>query len=224
MSEADVIARGGRPLTEQGLAQSLRAMGLASGDLALMHCALSRIGWIVGGAQTVLAAVRRVVGPTGTIAMPAHSGQLSDPVEWSNPPVPSDWVQDIRDHMPIFDPARTPLRGMGQVADAFRAEPGTLRSAHPLVSMMAQGPMAADLVALHPLDFGLGPDTPWGRLYDAGAKVLLLGAGWTACTALHQAEFRVRTPGRRTEMVPVGRRNGRTEWRQVSDVAAIMPA
>jgi len=218
MSESDVIARGGRPLTATTLSAELHAMGLRRGDIVLMHCALSRIGWVVGGAQTVLSAVRAVIGSEGTLAMPAHSGQLTDPADWTNPPVPPNWVQVIRDHMPLFDPSHTPTRGMGQVAEALRAHPRILRSTHPTVSLMAEGPLAADLVATHPLDCGLGLDTPWGRLYDRNARALLLGAGWEACTVMHLAEYRAEARVRRRSRLPVRRDHGGTVWQEVDEV------
>ena len=108
MTEADAIASASKPATVTSLVDELRALGLDDGMTVMVHSSLSRLGFVLGGAQTVVAALHETVGPGGTIMMPTHSGALSDPSKWQNPPVPETWWQTIRDEMPAFDPALTP--------------------------------------------------------------------------------------------------------------------
>jgi aminoglycoside N3'-acetyltransferase len=70
MSEADLIARPPFPLTAQSLAEQLRACGLRVGQTVLVHMALSRLGWVVGGAEAAILAFLDVLGPAGTLMMP----------------------------------------------------------------------------------------------------------------------------------------------------------
>ncbi|MBL8673569.1 MAG: AAC(3) family N-acetyltransferase [Rhodospirillales bacterium] len=220
MSEANLVARtGAAPPTVETLARDLAALGVAPGDVLLVHCALSSLGWVVGGAPAVVAAVTRAVGPDGTIAMPTQSGHLTDPAEWQAPPVPREWLPVIRANMPAFDPATTPTRRMGVVAENFRTHPGALRSRHPHVSFAARGPRAAEITAGHGYDDGMGENSPLARLYDLDASVLLLGVGHARNTSLHLAEHRAAWPSkeRRTVAGPI-LVDGRRQWATFSDI------
>ena len=129
--------------------------------------------------------------------MPAHSTQLSDPLDWQNPPLPQDWIDTTRAALPAFDPRITPTRGMGQVAECFRCHPGARRSSHPLLSFVAVGPNAIRIVQNHPLSGAFGESSPLGRLYELGASILMLGVGHESNTSLHLAEHRANWPAKR---------------------------
>lgn len=110
MSEADVIARTPFPRTRQSLAADLRRLGVASGMVLLVHSSLSSLGWVCGGPVAIIQALMDVLTPQGTLVMPAHTGDYSEPANWNHPPVPSSWVPVIRATMPAFDPRLTPTR------------------------------------------------------------------------------------------------------------------
>jgi len=193
-----VIAATDAPITTLSLVRDLRALGVEEGDVVISHVAMSALGWVVGGAQAVVEALLDAVGSTGTIVTPTQSGHLSDPALWEAPPVPEHWVEAIRRDMPLFDPALTPTRAMGQVVECFRRHPDAIRSLHPTVSFAACGPLAASLMADHRLSPALGEGSPLSKLYDADAKVLLLGVDHGNDTSLHLAEHRATWPGKAT--------------------------
>jgi aminoglycoside 3-N-acetyltransferase len=194
MSEAGVIARSARPVTQTQLAADLRDLGLGAGDVVLAHVSLSALGYVPGGAVAVLQALGNVLGDSGTLVMPTQSGDLSDPAHWVAPPVPAEWQDAVRDAIPAYDPVRTPTRGLGRVAELFRTWPEVIRSAHPTCSFAARGPEAAAILADHRLDDPFGEGTPLARMAALETKILLLGAPWDSCTAFHLAERRA-APG-----------------------------
>ncbi len=187
------------PVTRRSLAADLRTLGVEAGSTLLVHSSLSRLGWVAGGAVAVIQALLDALGDDGTLVMPAYSTELTDPEHWHHPPVPSSWWPVIRDESPAFDPAITPTRGLGTIAETFRRWPGVIRGQHPHVSFAARGPQAAAVVTPHDLDAELGEGSPLAHLYDLGAQVLLLGVGHGNNSSLHLAEVRADLPERRTE-------------------------
>jgi len=197
MSEAEQIARVERPATVASLAADLAALGVLPGMTLLVHSALSALGWVSGGAQAVVLALRAAVGSAGTLVMPTHSTGLTDPADWQNPPVPESWWPIIRATMPAYDPATTPTRGMGAIPDCFRGAADVRRSDHPQDSFAAWGRDAAFITERHELTSGLGEGSPLARLYERDGAVLLLGVGHGNNTSLHLAEARATFPGKR---------------------------
>lgn len=217
MTELEIIQKSDQPLTRESLVDELRKLGVQSGIVLLVHSSLSRLGWVNGGPVAVIQALQDVLTTEGTLVMPTHSGGLSDPAPWQNPPVPESWFQIIRATMPAFDPQRTPTSGMGRVPELFRTWPDVVRSNHPQMSFAAWGKYAEFVTEGHGLDNGLGETSPLARVYDLDGYVLLLGVGYDSNTSFHLAEYRAPmakpdTPG--TSMMVDSRR----QWVTFSDI------
>ena len=217
MDERAAVAAVQHPVTVGSLVRDLDALGLAAGDIVLLHSSLSSLGWVSGGGVAVVTALLEVLGPGGTLVVPTHSGDLSDPAHWGNPPVPEAWWDVIRATMPAYHPDITPSRAMGSIPEIVRRWPDASRSAHPQVSFAAVGPAAKSLLAGHALAYSLGERSPLARLYDADALVLLLGVGHDRNTSLHLAEYRsaARQPVQEAAPVLV---QGRREWATFADI------
>jgi len=215
--EKNVVEHTPTPRTAESLAQDLRRMDLKEGGVLLVHSSLSALGWVCGNAAAVIHALRTALGHEGTLVMPAHSGSISDPSGWSNPPVPEGWWPTIREHMPVFDPETTPTHGMGAIAEQFRSYPGVRRSLHPCVSFTAQGPLADGITAGHRLDFSLGDGSPLAKLYELDAQVLLLGVGYDSCTCFHLAEYRIQYRNPYRGYAPT-MREGQRQWTAYEDI------
>jgi aminoglycoside 3-N-acetyltransferase len=200
------------PFTTTSLAEDLRALGVTEGSTLLVHSSLSALGYVVGGAQAVVLALFDVLGPTGTLVVPTHSGDLSEPSYWQNPPAPKDAWTTIRQHLPAFDPHLTATSGMGIIPDTVRAHPRALRSNHPSMSFAAVGPHAEVITANHGLDFGFDEHSPLARLEELGATVLLLGVDHDRNTSLHLAEYRVHEPDQEIEQGAPLMVDGARQW------------
>ncbi|MGW7379834.1 aminoglycoside N(3)-acetyltransferase [Streptomyces sp. NPDC054794] len=201
-------------VTRDTVSAQLRLLGVETGEILLVHSSLSSLGWVNGGAVTVVQGLLDALGPQGTLVVPTQTGDVSDPAVWSNPPVPEAWWERIRATMPEYDPLLTPSRGVGVLPETVRTWPGALRSAHPQTSFAALGPHAAEIVEGHAPDCRLGERSPLARLEKLGARVLLLGAGYAACTSFHLAEYRIPAP-----LVRVGRPAPGGGWETVVEVS-----
>ena len=185
------------PATVSSLVADLHAIGVGLGGVVMTHTSMRAIGWVIGGEQAVIDALLQSIGPSGTLVMPTQSWQLCDPAFLGEDHISESWWPLIREQLPAYDPARTPTRTMGAVAELFRTYPKTVRSAHPHRSISANGPHAAAITARHDLDCPAGEHSPLAQLYDLNATVLLLGVGPRRMTALHLAEHRATYPGKR---------------------------
>jgi aminoglycoside 3-N-acetyltransferase len=187
---------GARGLSLEELARDLRALGIRDGQSMLVHASLRSLGWVEGGASTVVAALRGAVGASGNVVAftgteensstsRAHLSRIAG--------MNADEVAQFRNRMTAFERERTPS-GSGRLAEELRMTPGAVRSAHPQSSFAALGPRAADLMSGHGLNCHHGRRSPLGRMYDAACggldvAILMLGVSYHACTALHLAEY-----------------------------------
>lgn len=218
MSEVDAIKMSDNPRTRTSLAADFQALGLRAGMTVILHAAMSKLGWVNGGPTAVIYAMMDVLTSEGTLVMPAHSTDLSDPVHWENPPIPKIWHQAVRDTMPLFDPQRTHTRQMGRIAETFRTWPDVWRSDHPQHSFTAWGRHAGWITDGHELAYSMGENSPLARIYKLDGFVLLLGVGHNHNTSFHLAEYRAGTAKPEQNNIPIQQENGRTLWQAFPDI------
>jgi aminoglycoside 3-N-acetyltransferase len=154
---------------EKELVEGLAKLGLGHGDVLFVHASLSAFGWVEGGETAVVNALLASVGASGTVSVPTFG----------------DYFQGEN---AAWDPDHSPSR-MGKISECVRCWPGARRSLHAIHPVSAVGPRAADLVVPdHETDFDTS--SPFQRLIDWNAQILLLGVDWNVCTLLHAAEER----------------------------------
>lgn len=201
--------------TRAALAEHLSALGLVPGDAVLVHAGLRSVGPILGGPDALIDALRDAVGPDGTIL--GYCDWQMDELGRDDPL--------LRQHVPAFDPARSrSIRDNGAFPELLRTTPGARRSGSPGASCAALGGRAEWFVADHALDYGYGPQSPFGKLVASGGKTLLIGAPSDTMTLLHHAEHLAAIPGKRVLRYesPI-LLDGQTAWRWFEEFDTGMP-
>ena len=136
----------GQGITKEVLRESLLNAGVRTGDRLMVHASLSKIGYIEGGAETVVDALKETVGSSGIILMP------TSPIAR----LQLDYVSEN----PVFDVLRTPS-AMGNISEVFRTSDGVVRSYHPTEPVAAWGSKAYEYIKDHttktPLTIGIHP-------------------------------------------------------------------
>jgi len=175
---------------EDQLVEDLRALGLYEGAAVVAHVSMRAIGPIDGGAETLLAAFRRVLGSQGTLLVPTYTPQFTDPAESEGAPDSLEEIEQLRAAIPVFDPRTTPAAriAVGVFPEWVRREPDAFRSSHPVVSFAAVGALAEHLTENAPFHYPLGTDSPLARLHDRNGWVILIGVGQEVNSSLHLAE------------------------------------
>ena len=199
------------------LAADLAGLGVRPGGTVMVHARMSALGYVIGGAETVVWALLDAVGPAGTIMVYAGWGD-SPPDDLEDLPAA---VRDLvlAEH-PTFDPAIAHVdRSHGRVAEAIRVWPGAVRSYHPEAGVAAIGANAAMITANHPLDNPYGVGSPFAHLVELDGQVLMLGTGLDAVTLIHHAEaIAAAGPRRRVHYRAPIFQEGKRVWRWIDDI------
>lgn len=155
-------------ITKQDIIDGLLDLGLKSGDEIEVHSSLSSFGYVDGGAETVIAALKDVVGENGSIFMPAL--RLSKEL----PLTEQDKKLGITTKIQIL-PENCEHSAMGVIADIFRQMPDTITN-EGIFRISAWGK------SVNEVKDGLQ------YLIHNGGKALMLGVDIYKLTAMHYVE------------------------------------
>ena len=173
----------GPVVTFQEIAGALRQVQVGRGAVVYVHSSLSSMGYVQGGADTVIDAFLDVVGPEGTFCVPTI-------------------VYAGRGPRPPFDVAGSPSE-VGRITETLRLRAEARRSDNPTHSVAAIGRQAVEITAGHadgegrPSPWGelaFGHESPWQRFYDMDAVCVLLGVDWEVNTMFHYIQSRFIEP------------------------------
>jgi aminoglycoside 3-N-acetyltransferase len=166
--------RSKKTITYDDLITTLKNLGIREGMKIMVHSSLSGIGYVEGGAQTVIRALIDTVSYDGLILMPA-------------PPVTANNI-DQKTNLETFDPVNTKC-STGIICETFRKMPGVYRSLHPTHSVIAYGRQAEWILSGHHLDITpFGPNSPFAKLLKLNGSILGLGLDVRWITFYHHFE------------------------------------
>jgi aminoglycoside N3'-acetyltransferase len=169
--ERDVrIARYGT-LDAAALTALLRDAGVRTGGVLLVQTSFNDLFTFAGRPADLLQVLRDLVGPAGTLLMPAYTDERVGTAQ-----APLDLTT-----LPTYT---------GIVNELFRRSPGVLRSMHPRHSLCAEGPLARTLLDGHDeCLYADGPNSPLDRLRQRDdGQILTLGLPPAFTSFLHWLE------------------------------------
>ena len=161
----------GPMISETAIKKSLAALPRGESSAVLIHSSLSSAGYIIGGAKSVIRAIKSTFAgfticfPTHTYCYPCNDGSCE-----------------------VFDRSKTPSR-VGAITNEFLREREHLRSLHPTHSLAAIGPVAQYFTSDHEeCDTPCGRGTPYEKLIAQDCAVLMFCTTLNAYTLFHTAE------------------------------------
>lgn len=156
-------------MINEKMAQDLAALGIKENDTVLVHASLSSLGFVEGGADTVIDTLISVL-KDGTLLMPTLS------------------FDSVTVSEPVFSVNDTPSC-VGKISETFRKRAGVIRSMHPTHSVAAYGKNACEICRRHiESDTPVGDTSPFSLLPKYNGKVLMLGCTLRPNTSMHGVE------------------------------------
>jgi aminoglycoside 3-N-acetyltransferase len=161
----------------------------------IVHSALWTLGSRIENPNDIIDAILESIGTKGTLIMPSHSGHLTDPHDWTDPPAPKEDIPKMIEEMKPFDSKTTKIRNRGVLSEIFFKYNGIRRSQHPLNSVIALGPKAKYFTDSHPLHECEGYGSPAWKFYKEQGYALLIGVGMpNSLTFIHLGEYLLDMP------------------------------
>jgi len=186
-------------ITQPQIVSALKKSGINPGDLVLLHSSLSNMGYIKGGAKTVINACLEAVGSTGTLLVPTFT---ESQIYFNNTCITTRAIRPYQADNPQ-------TVWTGAITRAFLRFPGVMRSAHPTHSVAGIGPLAVACLSEHQeSDPPTCKRSPLGKLLDYQGKMVWFGATLAATTFFHFLEDELDLPYLQSAVCRVKRNNG----------------
>ncbi len=169
-------------LTQKDIHEFLESIGISRRDTVLVHTSMRALGEVEGGCDGLIDAFVTYL-TDGMFIVPTHT--------WAS----------VNAEQPVYDVQKTlPCIGALPTVAAFRKD--GVRSLHPTHSVTVFGKRAENFV--HGEEKATSPCSAggvWQRLYDEGAKILLIGVGLDRNTYIHAVDEMLDLPGRLEEPI-----------------------
>ena len=166
-------------VVKNDIIKAVTELGIAPGDIVIVHSSMKSMGYVEGGPDTVIDAFLEVLGEEGTLVMPTLSQK--------------DFVNAYRDWN-MDRPS-----DVGLITETFRKREGAKRSDQATHSVAAIGKYAEKITEGHCAfgprfgtfgSYAFSYSSPWEKLCDMRAKVVFVGVSTRYNTLRHLAEYR----------------------------------
>lgn len=165
-------------VTRQDVEKAVKDLGIKEGDVVLVHSSFKSLGPVENGAEDVIAGFLDAIGEEGTLVFPCFTQKdFANAYETWHIDKPSD---------------------TGYLTNYFRLREGSIRSDQATHSVAACGKLAKELTKTHGHthkrfgsmgDTPFSADSPWEKMYNMNAKIVLLGVQPGSITFRHYAEY-----------------------------------
>lgn len=178
------------PITEKDITDALRAVGVQPGETLLVHAAAGGIGYVQGGTETIIDALKQAVGEEGTFLSPAFMRPFLYTDGYTN----KSWEYRPYDTRP--DGAlRDKVIWTGSLPNAILKRSESYRSGHVTHEWTAIGKNAEYCTSGHALlDGPCSENSPLAKALELDGSVVFIGCSIGANTFIHYIEVMADVP------------------------------
>jgi aminoglycoside 3-N-acetyltransferase len=198
------------------LAADFRVLGVAPGDVVLVHASVRAVGEVAGGPDVIHLALKDALTSEGTLLMYAGCPRYVDEVGRGN--LSPEQEAELLEKLPPFD-AQTARsdRSNGTLVEFLRTYPGS-RVNHHLARFVVWGKQTDYLLSHQPWDYAFGYRSVLDRFAELDGKILLLGCDHDTVTFLHYVEHIADIPDKRVARFKVPLlQDGVRVWRDMEE-------
>lgn len=198
------------------LGNDFRNLGIAPGDVVMVHASVRSVGALAGGPDQIHLALKDALGAEGTLLMYTGCPRHFDEVGRGN--LTPEQETEILEKLPAYDAATARSdRENGTLVEFLRTYPGSRVNPH-VARFVAWGKHVDYLFEQQPWNYAFGRDSVLEKFLELGGRILLLGCDHDNVTFLHYVEHIVDIPDKRVARfkVPV-LENGSRAWRDMEE-------
>lgn len=159
------------------ISAAVKKLGILPGDTVLVHSSFKSLGYVEGGADSVIKGFEDVLGREGTLVFPTLCQ-----VDFDNSY--KTWYMDKPSDV-------------GYLSEYFRKQMYVYRSDQATHSVAARGKLAYELTHEHTAygphicpfgEYAFADSSPWVKMYEMNAKIVFLGVTMGCNTMKHKIE------------------------------------
>jgi len=193
-----------KALTQKDITDALHALGVTAGETLLVHTSLTQLGYVQGGADTIIDALKQTVGEDGTFLAPA----------FLRPFIYSDGCLNKSNEYRPYDTRpdgalRDKAIWTGALPKTMLKRNESFRSGHISHEWTAIGKNAEYCTSGHALlDSPCGKNSPLAKALELDGSVVFIGCSIGANTFIHYIEAMANAPFLNTALATYIDENG----------------